>query len=402
MLVESHDLGPRAGWRRAVKGTVVPRIVRGAAGVARGRHGGSAIRSSREGRSPERVQSLREHGRRSEWWDGERARQRRRRAEGGAGALTTTSLLSVARLVPEKGIDMLVRAIAAAGDERLRWSSPVRARSRAVDASSRRSSAYAATDRATSPRTSSPRRTSAADVFALLSTQETWGVVVNEAAASGLPLVLSDRVGAAYDLLRDGENGFLVPAGDVDATAEALKRLAADAGLRVRPASAHASSCATGATSRRSRASSRPCAKRPRGRSLPARRSRGPRTCAARPRRRRAPAARASLSSESTLPDRARRRGPLVGDDERLAVLEEACDAAAVGDDRPACRPRRLLPRPCRSSRPPRRARTRRPAGRGRRGGSSVTGRVWTRAAVASRTALLERARRRAGRPVRR
>jgi glycosyltransferase involved in cell wall biosynthesis len=73
-----------------------------------------------------------------------------------------------------------------------------------------------------------------ADVFALLSRQETWGVVVNEAAASGLPLVLSDRVGAAYDLLRDGENGFLVPADDVEAAAEALRRLAADPELRRR------------------------------------------------------------------------------------------------------------------------------------------------------------------------
>jgi len=72
----------------------------------------------------------------------------------------------------------------------------------------------------------------AADVFALLSPHEPWGVVVNEAAASGLPLVLSDRVGAAYDLLRDGENGFLVPAGDVAAAGAALGRLAADASLR--------------------------------------------------------------------------------------------------------------------------------------------------------------------------
>ena len=52
-----------------------------------------------------------------------------------------------------------------------------------------------------------------ADVFALLSRHEPWGVAVNEAAASGLPLLLSDRVGAAADLLRDGENGFLVPVG---------------------------------------------------------------------------------------------------------------------------------------------------------------------------------------------
>jgi glycosyltransferase involved in cell wall biosynthesis len=74
----------------------------------------------------------------------------------------------------------------------------------------------------------------AADVFALLSSRETWGVVVNEAAASGLPLVLSDRVGAAYDLLRDGENGYVVPAGDVAAAAAAFGRLAGDAELRRR------------------------------------------------------------------------------------------------------------------------------------------------------------------------
>ena len=72
----------------------------------------------------------------------------------------------------------------------------------------------------------------AADVFALLSLHEPWGVVVNEAAASGLPLVLSDRVGAARDLLRDGENGYLLPCGDADAAAAALARLAGDTALR--------------------------------------------------------------------------------------------------------------------------------------------------------------------------
>jgi glycosyltransferase involved in cell wall biosynthesis len=70
------------------------------------------------------------------------------------------------------------------------------------------------------------------DIFALLSWHEPWGVVVNEAAASALPLVLSDRVGASRDLLRDGENGFVVPAGDVGAAASALRRLAGDAELR--------------------------------------------------------------------------------------------------------------------------------------------------------------------------
>ena len=68
----------------------------------------------------------------------------------------------------------------------------------------------------------------AADVFALLSEREPWAVVVNEAAACGLPLILSDRVGAAPDLLRDGENGRLVEAGDVAAAADALRGLAQD------------------------------------------------------------------------------------------------------------------------------------------------------------------------------
>ena len=71
-----------------------------------------------------------------------------------------------------------------------------------------------------------------ADVFALLSRREPWGVVVNEAAASRLPLVLAEDVGAARDLLRDADNGFLVPREDVARAAEALRALAEDPALR--------------------------------------------------------------------------------------------------------------------------------------------------------------------------
>src|SRR5439155_18633104 len=54
LVVESHDEGPRAGWRRTVKGTVVPPIVRGAAGVL---VTGSLARSSMldRGADPHRV-----------------------------------------------------------------------------------------------------------------------------------------------------------------------------------------------------------------------------------------------------------------------------------------------------------------------------------------------------------
>ncbi len=73
----------------------------------------------------------------------------------------------------------------------------------------------------------------AADVFCLPSVQhETWGLVVNEALNFGLPVVVSDKVGCAADLVREGWNGFVVPAGDPGPLAGALERLVEDAGLR--------------------------------------------------------------------------------------------------------------------------------------------------------------------------
>lgn len=51
--------------------------------------------------------------------------------------------------------------------------------------------------------------------FVLPSRNEPWGVVVQEAAAAGLPLICSDAVGAAVHLLQDYFNGFLFRTGDV-------------------------------------------------------------------------------------------------------------------------------------------------------------------------------------------
>ena len=51
----------------------------------------------------------------------------------------------------------------------------------------------------------------------------------------GLPVIASDAVGAAAGgLVRDGRNGLVVPAGDSDALAGAIRRLAADPALRAR------------------------------------------------------------------------------------------------------------------------------------------------------------------------
>jgi glycosyltransferase involved in cell wall biosynthesis len=143
------------------------------------------------------------------------------------------AVLAVARLAPEKRHDVLLRAVAAARDPRL-------VALLVGDGPERRRLELLARELGVRVVLAGDRRWEevveayvAADVFALLSERETWGVAVNEAVASGLPLVLSDRVGAAPDLLRDGENGSLVPVGDEEAAAAALARLAADPDWRL-------------------------------------------------------------------------------------------------------------------------------------------------------------------------
>jgi len=68
----------------------------------------------------------------------------------------------------------------------------------------------------------------------LPSSHEPWGAVVNEAMAAGTPVISSDRVGAATELVRDGENGYLVAVGDVAGYAEAIGQLLSDPALAQR------------------------------------------------------------------------------------------------------------------------------------------------------------------------
>ena len=68
----------------------------------------------------------------------------------------------------------------------------------------------------------------AADLFILPSLFEPFGLVVNEAMLCGLPVAVTDRVGARFDLVRSNENGFVFPAGDVDALAQILGQILPD------------------------------------------------------------------------------------------------------------------------------------------------------------------------------
>jgi phosphatidylinositol alpha 1,6-mannosyltransferase len=69
------------------------------------------------------------------------------------------------------------------------------------------------------------------DLFVHSGPHETFGQTLQEAAASGLPVV-APAAGGPLDLVDDGATGFLVPPGDSGALAAAVARLAADPGLR--------------------------------------------------------------------------------------------------------------------------------------------------------------------------
>jgi glycosyltransferase involved in cell wall biosynthesis len=155
--------------------------------------------------------------------------------ERAGGADAELLVLYVGRLVGEKGIETLIEAwrradLGAGARLALAGRGPLEQRVERLLPEARLLGQVASD--------ALPALYAAADVLVLpsihtASFREPWGLVVNEAMLQRTPVVASDAVGAAAGgLVRDGRNGFVVPAGDPDALATRLRALAADDRLR--------------------------------------------------------------------------------------------------------------------------------------------------------------------------
>jgi glycosyltransferase involved in cell wall biosynthesis len=138
------------------------------------------------------------------------------------------TVLTVARLSPEKDVATLLHAVEGLHAELVVVGDGPQARAlREAAPANARFAGHATRDEL-------PNRYANADVFALTSRSETWGMALSEAAAAGLPLVATEAVGGAWDLIEEGVNGYRVPVGDVAALRNALGKALADEDWRNR------------------------------------------------------------------------------------------------------------------------------------------------------------------------
>jgi len=145
-------------------------------------------------------------------------------------------VVAVGRLVPDKDLDGLIRAFADAGfsdgeaELELWGRGPLEVELRAL---AKRLGARVRLAGAVAPGDLGSVYANA-DVLALVSSYEPFGVTLREGAAAGLPLLASRRAGAVGDVAVDGENAIVVDPGDRAALTDALRRLVRDGELRER------------------------------------------------------------------------------------------------------------------------------------------------------------------------
>ena len=138
-------------------------------------------------------------------------------------------VLSVGRLIARKGVQFLVRALSGIRPARrpvrltIVGSGPQEAELRTLaEGLGVRDISFAGFV----DQDELPDYYAAADVFVFPTLEDTFGIVLLEAAASGLALIASKHAGATSDLVEDGENGFVCDPQDEHALAELIATLA--------------------------------------------------------------------------------------------------------------------------------------------------------------------------------
>ncbi len=147
-------------------------------------------------------------------------------------------ILTMARLVPQKNLTLLIRAFRGLIKEGVRARLVILGKGAERETLSAHAGDHVPEHITFLDWTDDPAGAmKAADIYALSSDYEGWGRVCIEALAAGTPLVMTD-VGCAGEVVRNNENGLVVPVRDEVALTEALVRLARDPALRTRLAQA--------------------------------------------------------------------------------------------------------------------------------------------------------------------
>jgi glycosyltransferase involved in cell wall biosynthesis len=147
-------------------------------------------------------------------------------------------LVAVGRLIPRKGFDRLLRAVATARDSgaaiKLRFVGTGPGEDGLRRLADELGIAGAVSFAGFVDQAELPGVYAEADAFAFPTLRDPFGFVLLEAAATGLPVVASPEAGATQELIDDDRTGLVAHPDDVDATARALARLAGDPALRER------------------------------------------------------------------------------------------------------------------------------------------------------------------------
>ena len=153
---------------------------------------------------------------------------RKEHAASKSGRPNEPYFLYVGRLAPEKNVDGLVKAYFSYRQQGGDWplvlvgDGPSAPALRALAAESPEAPIVFAGHKGSAEL---PPYYAFAGSFVLPSTREPWGLVVNEAMAAGLPIVVSNRCGCAEDLVRTGHNGFTFDPSDLAGFVDALTRV---------------------------------------------------------------------------------------------------------------------------------------------------------------------------------